>query len=76
MLAHTWFAWQAWVSIFLGWLAKILILRYGGVRLYRAARPVFLGLIVGEVLAAAYWIIDPAVRVALGKPYLRIYVIP
>ena len=64
------------MSVFLRWLAKILIIRYGGVRLYRAARPVFLGPIVGEVLAAAYRTIDPAVRVALGRPSLRIFVIP
>jgi hypothetical protein len=51
-----------WPSIFLGWLAKSLILRYGGARAYRQARPAFLGLIVGEVFAAAYWCIEPAIR--------------
>jgi hypothetical protein len=51
-----------WPSIFLGWGAKSLILRYGGARAYRQARPAFLGLIVGEVFASAFWCIEPALR--------------
>ena len=34
-------------SIFLAWAAKSLILRFGGIGLYRKAQPFFLGLIVG-----------------------------
>ena len=34
-------------SVFLAWLFKTVILHYGGVRLYRQARPFFIGLIVG-----------------------------
>jgi hypothetical protein len=37
-----------WFSIFLGWAAKALILRVGGMRLYRQALPIFLGFILGE----------------------------
>jgi hypothetical protein len=37
-----------WFSIFLGWAAKVLLLRLGGMRLYRRALPFFLGLILGE----------------------------
>lgn len=35
-------------SVFIAWAAKWLIIRFGGVRLYRAARPFFFGLIVGS----------------------------
>ncbi|MBB6051513.1 DUF6785 family protein [Armatimonas rosea] len=45
-----------WFSILLGWLAKSLMMRYGGMGLYKAALPFFLGLIVGDVLSAAFWI--------------------
>ncbi len=37
-----------WFSIFLGWAAKLLLLRTGGMPLYRRALPFFLGFILGE----------------------------
>jgi hypothetical protein len=37
-----------WFSIFLGWAAKLVLLRFGGMRLYRRALPFFLGFILGE----------------------------
>ena len=40
----------AFFSIFLAWLAKTIIMRAGGVKLYNRAKPLFLGLIFGEVL--------------------------
>ena len=44
-----------WSAIFVGWLAKSLIVRYGGVRLYRQAIPFFIGLILGDYVIAALW---------------------
>jgi len=37
---------RLWLPIFVSWLAKVLILRYGGLRAYRRALPFFLGLIL------------------------------
>jgi hypothetical protein len=37
-----------WFSIFLGWALKLLLLRLGGMHLYRRALPFFLGFILGE----------------------------
>jgi len=49
--ASTTFAmWFLWSSIFVAWLCKFVILRYGGVKQYRRTRPLFLGLIFGELL--------------------------
>ena len=45
-----------WLSIFLAWLFKTVILRYGGVRLYRTMVPFFLGLTLGEFFTAAMWV--------------------
>ena len=39
-------------SIFLGWAVKVLIVKFGGASLFKAARPFFLGIIIGEVVAA------------------------
>ena len=40
-----------WLSILIVWLAKLIILKIGGTRLYEKAKPFFIGLIVGYVLA-------------------------
>ena len=37
-----------WFPIFLSWLIKSLMLRYGGVKLYQQGLPFFLGLFVGD----------------------------
>jgi len=46
-----------WFSIFLSWLIKNRILKYGGPKLYLKLRPLFLGLVLGEYSAAAFWIL-------------------
>ena len=40
-----------WFSVFLSWLLKFIILRYGGLKTYRKNTPFFLGLILGEFIA-------------------------
>lgn len=42
---------RLWLPIFVSWLLKALILRYGGLSGYRAALPFFIGLILGEFAA-------------------------
>lgn len=44
-----------WFPIFLAWLAKWLILRYGGLKSHRRAIPFFLGLILGEFIVGSLW---------------------
>ncbi len=46
----------AWFSVFLAWLLKRLILRYGGASAYRRLQPFFLGLIVGQSLCMVLWV--------------------
>ena len=48
---------RAWFSIFLASTFKAVLLRYGGVRYYVALRPFFLGMILGQVSAAAFWMV-------------------
>ncbi|HZP82802.1 MAG TPA: DUF6785 family protein, partial [Chthonomonadaceae bacterium] len=42
---------QIWLPFFLAWLLKVLVLRYGGMRLYRQSLPFFYGVIIGDFLA-------------------------
>ena len=48
---------RAWFSIFLGALIKAIVLKYGGVRLYLAVRPFFLGMVMGQLSAAGVWLV-------------------
>jgi len=42
-------------SILVSWLAKLLVLRYGGMSSFRPASTFFLGLILGEFVGGAFW---------------------
>jgi len=76
LMADVYYAQVTWISIFIGWLTKILMVRYGGARLYRLMRPAFMGLIVGEVFAAVFWSFEPAVRVLCGLTYKIVEIQP
>lgn len=54
-MLSAWGAFKLWFSIFLGCVAKYGILKYGGLKLYRQARPLFLGFILGEMTCAVLW---------------------
>lgn len=47
----------SWFPIFLAWMLKGLILKYGGIKTYRTMLPFFLGLILGEFVSAGLWVI-------------------
>ena len=55
--ASGWPAAHVWFSFFLTWLIKSAIMRWGGYRTYQSIRPFFLGLLVGNCVAGAFWII-------------------
>jgi hypothetical protein len=44
---------NAMLPIFLAWLTQSLLIRFGGVRLYRRAQPFFIGLLVGFIMGVA-----------------------
>ncbi len=46
-----------WFSVFVAYILKSVILKYGGPNLYRKAVPFFLGLILGEIVPAGFWLI-------------------
>ena len=76
LLAGTFAVQQVWFGFFVGWAAKVLLLRFGGARLYRAARPVFVGLIVGETAAGGFWLVVAIVLHATGHEFHNIRVLP
>jgi hypothetical protein len=44
-----------WFPVFIAWMIKGLVLRYGGAKLYRQLLPGFLGFILAEFLSAGLW---------------------
>lgn len=76
LMVNTYYSNQAWASVFLGWMVKVLMLKYGGARIYRAAKPFFLGLIIGEVFSGILWSVIPVVLVLTGHTYERIMIQP
>lgn len=45
------------LSVFLGWLIKLLILKYGGPALYQRGKPLFIGFIVGQFTSMVGWVL-------------------
>ncbi|HHX40027.1 MAG TPA: hypothetical protein GX715_08690 [Armatimonadetes bacterium] len=54
-VANSWGIAQLWLPMVIGSTAKLALLRFGGLKSYRAAIPFFLGLILGEVVAGSFW---------------------
>ncbi len=48
---------REWLSIFIGWACQTVLMRYGGHQAFRRYRPLFLGLIMGAMLAGGFWLV-------------------
>ncbi len=53
--ASTWDMNWFFVAFVIGWAAKVLVIRYGGLRLYRRTVSLAVGLIVGNMANGALW---------------------
>ncbi len=60
-----------WLPVFIAWLVKLLVLRYGGVKLYRKTVPFFLGLILGDYTVGAIWSLIGCIW---GIPTYRVFI--
>ncbi len=69
-VGSVWLMNYLWFSVFLAWLIKSLVLRYGGPAVYRKAVPFFLGLVLGQYTAAAFWFV---VDLCTGKTGNRVF---
>lgn len=58
---HTWF------SVFIAWVIKAFIMKYGGAEVYNKSKHFFLGLILGSFVTAGIWII---IAFLTGKQYI------
>jgi hypothetical protein len=46
-----------WCATLVGWLIKVLVIRYGGMKSYRNYIPFFIGLILGDYITGGVWAI-------------------
>lgn len=44
-----------WLPLLIAWTIKAVILRYGRAKMYRAAMPLFIGLVLGEFFVGSVW---------------------
>lgn len=63
---------QIWCSIFLAWLIKAMVLRFGGAALYRKTVPFFIGVALGQIVVGGCWLLVDALTGTVGNR-LRVY---
>jgi len=64
-IADSWGVNQLWMPLLIGSTAKLIILKFGGLKTYRTALPFFYGLILGEICIGSLWTL---IGIALGVP--------
>ena len=50
VVAATWPIYNLWGSLMIGWVVKVLVLRYGGAKVYSDLKPFAIGIIAAEAL--------------------------
>jgi hypothetical protein len=55
IVAMGWGLIDTFVPFVLGWAAKSLVIRYGGLHTYRKTVPLAIGLIVGGLFSTSFW---------------------
>ena len=76
LMCTSWYSTSAAFSLALGWLAKVLILRFGGAKLFNDMKPLFIGLIFGEAVSIAVWLIVTLILVSQGFELHITYFLP
>jgi len=57
-VAGSWTMSWMWFSIFIGWLVKNTILKFGGLKKYQSITPLFLGMFLGQHIVGSLWTIS------------------
>ena len=57
VIGPIWIMDHLWFNMFIAWGVKVLVLKYGGVRLYLKTRPFFMGMILGYFTPGGFYLI-------------------
>jgi hypothetical protein len=66
-IGPVWIMDQIWFTIFLAWLIKTVVVRYGGLKMFQKLRPLFLGLILGQFTCNGVWVLIDAIAGGRGN---------
>jgi len=66
LLASGYTSQVTWPGLLMGWTIKTAVSKYGGERLYFTLRPLFFGLLLGDLSGQAFWAVVCAVAVGAG----------
>jgi hypothetical protein len=55
VLANTGTMYWLWCPFLIAWACKVIIIKYGGMKMYRKALPFFLGLVLGDYVISSLW---------------------
>jgi hypothetical protein len=53
-----------------------MVVRFGGAKLFRDGRGFFMGLIIGEAAAVAFWLMVSLILLGAGWPYKPVQLLP
>lgn len=67
-LCGSWTMKVFWFPCMVAWIIKVLVLRYGGMNLYRRLRPFFLGLVLGEFTVAVLFTLPAIINRFIPTP--------
>ena len=70
-VAGSWTMSWMWFSVLLSWIIKYVLLKQGGLRVYRQGAPFFLGLILGQYTVGSFWSLLGAI---LDRPVYGFFV--
>ena len=63
---------RVWFSVFLAWVIKRAVLKFGGAGLYQRSQAFFLGLIAGQALCSGLWLVIDYFTGKVGNPVFHI----
>tara|TARA_Y100000588_G_scaffold355834_1_gene411451 strand:- start:394 stop:753 length:360 start_codon:yes stop_codon:yes gene_type:complete len=66
-ISANWKTGHIFCSALVAWGLKLLILRFGGAKQYQNLKPFFLGLILGEIVAAGMWLVIDYITGHIGS---------
>lgn len=62
IMAHTGASYSFWAHYLIAWFAKVLVLRFGGMNLYRKTIPFVTGVILGDIATQTLWSLYASLR--------------
>jgi hypothetical protein len=71
-ISASWVLNATWMSIMCAWLIKLVVLNYGGPKLYERTKPFFMGIILGQFVAAGFWLLVDSIT-GVKHNHIRVY---